>query len=67
MKITVDKNKCIGCNICFELSEGTIGTKFGTDRKAGVNPESDLNKKEIIEAVKIAAEACPMQAIEIEE
>ena len=67
MKITVDKNKCIGCNICFDISEGTIGTRFGSDGKAGVNPEADLSKKEVIEAAKTAAEACPMQAIKIEE
>lgn len=67
MKITVDKNKCIGCNMCFDVSEGVIGVPFGTDGKAGVNPEADLSKKEVVEAVKLAEETCPMQAIKVEE
>lgn len=67
MKVTVDKNKCIGCNLCFDVSEGTIGVPFGTDGKAGVDPKADFSKKEVVEAAKLAAETCPTQAITIEE
>jgi len=66
MKATVDKTKCIGCNMCEDISEGNVGTKFGKDGKAEVNPEADMKKDEVQEVVLLAAEVCPMQAIEIE-
>lgn len=67
MKITVDKSKCIGCNMCEDVSEDAMGTKYGTDGKAGPNPEADMKNSVVIENVKLAAETCPMQAITVEE
>lgn len=66
MKIVIDNSKCMGCNMCEDLSEGAIGIKFGSDGKAGVDPKVNLDDKEIAEAVELAAEACPMQAIKVE-
>lgn len=67
MKITVDQDKCIGCNMCEDISEGAIGCKHGKDGRAGVNPEIDLTDSEVVANVKLAAEACPVQGIKIEE
>jgi ferredoxin len=67
MKIVVDQNKCIGCNMCEDISEGAIGTKYGKYGKAGQNPNADLTDRVVVANVKLAAETCPMQAIAIEE
>ncbi len=56
----------MSCNMCEDLSEGAIGVKFGSNGKAGVNPEAKLDNKDISEAIELAAEACPMQAIKVE-
>jgi len=67
MKIVVDSNKCISCNVCEDISEGAMGTKFGRDGKAGQNPKTDLTDPKILEKVKLAIETCPMQTIKLEE
>jgi ferredoxin len=67
MKIIVDKDKCIGCDLCGEISEGAMGIKFGTDGKAAQNPEADLTDPKVLSNVKLAIEACPTQAIKLEE
>ena len=67
MKIIVDKDKCIGCNMCADISEGAMGTEFGKDGKAEGNPEADFTDRVVVANVKLAAETCPMQAVKIEE
>lgn len=67
MKIIIDKDKCIGCSMCEDISEGAMGPKFGTDGKAEVNPEADFTDRVVVANAKMAAETCPMQAIMIEE
>ena len=67
MKITVDSNKCIGCNMCEDISEGVMGTKFGREGKAAQNPEADLTDPKTLENVKLAMQTCPVQAIRLEE
>ncbi len=53
--------------MCHDVTEGVIGVDFGKNGKAGVNPQADLGNLEVQEKIKLAAEMCPMQAIEIEE
>lgn len=65
MKIVVDPDKCIGCNMCEDISEGAMGTKFGKDGKASQNPEADLTDRVVVANVKLAVETCPMQAIKL--
>ena len=65
MKIVVDKNKCIGCNICEDISEGAMGVEFGKNGKAAQNPEADLTDRVVVENVKLAIETCPTQAISL--
>jgi ferredoxin len=67
MKIIVDKDKCIGCNMCEDVSESVVGTKFGEDGKAASDPKADFTDRVVRDNVKLAAETCPMQAIKIEE
>jgi ferredoxin len=67
MKLIVDPEKCIGCNMCEDISQGAMSTKYGKDEKAAINPEADLTDRVIVANLKMAAETCPMQAISIEE
>jgi len=66
MKIIVDNNKCIGCNICEDISEGAMGTKFGKNGKAAQNPEIDFSDRVVVSNVKLAIDACPMQSIKLD-
>lgn len=59
-KITIDKEKCIGCGACaavcsenFELVEGKAQVKNATVEEAGCS--------------KDAADGCPVQCIKVEE
>ena len=62
-KITVDKDKCIGCGACaaqcdnFELKETDEGYKAKPK-------ESEVDK---VGCNKDAAEACPVEAIKVKE
>ena len=67
MKIIIDPDKCIGCNLCEDISEGAMGIKFGKEGKADQNPKADLADPKILEKVKLAVETCPMQTITLEE
>ena len=67
MKITVDSSKCIGCNMCEDISEGALGTKFGEEGKADLNKEADLTDRVIVANIRLATETCPMRAVKIEE
>lgn len=65
MKITVNKDKCIGCGLCDPVSAGIFG--LGSDGKAVVNEGVDTQTASVIENVKQAAASCPTGAIEITE
>lgn len=65
MKIVVDQNKCIGCNLCEDVSGGAMGTKFGKNEKAAQNPKTDLTDTKTLEGVKLAIQTCPTQAIDL--
>ena len=66
MKIIVDQDKCIGCNMCGDISEGAMGTEFGKVGKGGQNPQAELTNPKTLANLKIAVEACPVQAISLE-
>lgn len=67
MKILIDPDKCIGCNMCKDISEGAVGVEYGITGKATQNPDADLSDRVVVANIKLAAETCPMQAIKIEE
>ena len=58
-KIKVNKDLCIGCGSCVSIAPDTF--EFGDDGLAQAKEE------EITEDVKDAAEACPTDAIELNE
>ena len=59
MKITIDKNKCIGCGRCTEVCPGTF--RLNSEGKSEVinNEKSDCALQ--------AADQCPVEAIFVEE
>lgn len=59
MKLTVDKEKCIGCGNCVRICEDVFD--FDDDGQAQVveSPISDDNTEDATEAM----ESCPTQAI----
>jgi ferredoxin len=67
MKITIDEGKCIGCNMCEDISEGALGTKYGKNGVSGLNPEADTSDRVVVANIKLAAETCPVQAVKVEE
>lgn len=66
MKLVIDSTKCVGCNMCDDISDGAMGTAYGKDGKGGLNPKADLADKNTLDGLKVAIEACPMQAIKLE-
>lgn len=57
-KVTVDKDKCIGCGACTAIAPDVF--EFDDDGLA------KAVKNEITEDVKTAAEGCPTEAITAE-
>ena len=62
MKLSVDKNKCIGCGVCVDVADQALEIKDG---HASPIEKADLSNKEISESVNMAMEVCPMQAISL--
>jgi len=65
MKITVDKNKCIGCGACASI-EPTVFRINPDDGKSEADAQAcSLNHRE--EGCREAASVCPVVAITIED
>ena len=58
-KIEVNKDLCIGCGSCVAIAPDTF--EFGDDGLA------EAKEEEITEDVRDAAEACPTDAISLDE
>lgn len=63
MKVKVNKDKCLGCGTCVALAPEVF--EIGDYGKSKVKSDADLQKNK--ELIKQAKDACPTQAIEIEE
>ena len=63
-KVTVDRKKCIMCNLCIDMVPEVFEEKGG---KSAVKENVDLSNKEVLESVKMAVEACAVQAIKLDE
>ncbi len=63
MKVKVDPKKCIGCGVCVDIAEKVFVIKDGISKPI---ESADLSSPETLEAVKMAIEVCPIQAISIE-
>jgi ferredoxin len=62
MKITVDEETCIGCEVCVDTCPEVFEM---VDDKARVK----INEvpKDVVESCREAAENCPVEAIQIED
>lgn len=63
MKVVVDPQKCEGCGLCRDITEGLFELKGVT---ASPTAKIDLSKKSHLDSVKLAIQACPQQAIKLE-
>ncbi|WP_353892269.1 ferredoxin [Proteinivorax hydrogeniformans] len=63
MKVKVDKDQCIGCGIC----EGVCPQVFKMNNENIAEVIVDSVNQQDKEAVKEAADSCPVEAIKIEE
>ena len=59
VKISIDKEKCIGCGACAAVCEKTFEMK---DNKASVKKQPKS-----VTCEKDAADSCPVQAINIKQ
>ena len=62
-KVTINKNKCIGCFACEDASGGLFKVVNGVSK---IDSQADLNDPKIQKKVKLAMSVCPMQAIKVE-
>lgn len=62
-KITVDKEKCIGCGACVGLVDEVF--EFGDDDLAQVKENIDFDNisEDLKDEIKDAIEGCPTEAI----
>lgn len=63
MKVSIDNDKCIGCGICVGICPEVF--EMNSEGKAEVKINIDTEKHK--DAIKEAAESCPVEAIEIED
>lgn len=63
MRVRIDKDLCIGCEACIDICPEVIEMQ---DDLAVTKIEDEI-PEDLEDAVREAAEACPSQAIEIEE
>jgi ferredoxin len=63
MRVKIDKDLCIGCEACIDICPEVMEMQ---DDLAFTKIEDDI-PEDLEDAVREAAEACPSQAIEIED
>ena len=64
MKVKVDLNKCLGCGACTQIAPEVFEL---VEDKSKVKKDAPLDNPEIQEQIKMAADSCPTQAIEIQD
>ncbi|MDO9351117.1 MAG: ferredoxin [Deltaproteobacteria bacterium] len=62
MKVTVDEETCIGCEVCVDTCPEVFEM---ADDKA--RPKTIEVPKDVVESCREAAENCPVEAIQIED
>lgn len=63
MKITIDKEKCIGCGSCSAVCPDLF--EIGEDTKAYLKQEKEAIQDDA-DCAQEAADICPVQAIKLE-
>lgn len=62
MKVTVDEEACIGCEVCVDTCPEVFEM---ADDKA--RAKTNEVPKDVVESCREAAENCPVEAIQIED
>ncbi|OGP88251.1 MAG: ferredoxin [Deltaproteobacteria bacterium RBG_16_48_10] len=62
MRVTVDEETCIGCDLCAETCPEVF--EMGDDK---ARAKMDEVPEELAETCREAAEDCPVEAIQIED
>jgi ferredoxin len=62
MKVTVDEETCIGCEVCVDTCPEVFEM---ADDKA--RAKANEVPKDVVESCREAAENCPVEAIQIED
>lgn len=63
MKVIVNK-KCIGCGVCTDIAQSAFEM---IDGKSAQKSTADLTDRVVLNEIKMAADVCPVQAIEVKE
>ncbi|MDD5739033.1 MAG: ferredoxin [Candidatus Pacebacteria bacterium] len=65
MKITIDKQKCIGCGNCWALCDKFF--EVGDDNKSSLKGSSNGYEMEIeeVDCAQEAVDTCPVQCIKL--
>jgi len=63
MKAVINRDECIGCGVCVDMVPSVFELGDDTIAVAKANPIPQADER----ACKDAAEACPVDAISIEE
>lgn len=63
MNVKLDTNKCIGCGACVAISNAQCGGNFDFNDEG----LSVVVNNEVTDSTREAKDACPVDAIEIEE
>jgi len=64
MRAKVDKDICIGCGLCPSICPNVF--QFDDEEGVAVAIDADIDEKDF-DSAKEARDACPVEAIEIEE
>jgi len=64
MRAKVDKDICIGCGLCSSICPNVF--QFDDEEGVAVAIDADIDEKDF-DSAKEARDACPVEAIEIEE
>ena len=57
---------CISCNLCEDLAPEVFEVPPGSESKLRKRHERELEKPEVQDKVREAAESCPVEVIQIE-
>ena len=63
MKVRIDRDLCIGCGVCTQMCPEV----FEMDSENIAKVQENANPDDHAQAVKDAADACPVEAIIVEE